>query len=249
LSEELLIINADDWGLTRGTTDAILACMEAGRVTSTSAMVQMTDSARAARLAQRHELPVGLHLNLTEPYTDSAVSPDARERQERLTRFFRGSRLAMWTYNPSVIVDVRACVRDQLEAFRLAYGREPSHIDGHHHVHTSPSVLLSGSFPRGIKLRRTFTFLADEKPWLNRFVRRTLNRMMARRFVGTDYFFHIDTFVRAVQDPEVSLDHHSSIEVLTHPDWEPERRLLMSDMWPRLISPFTLGSYDVLSKP
>jgi predicted glycoside hydrolase/deacetylase ChbG (UPF0249 family) len=247
MSPGLLIIAADDWGLTPEATDAILACMQAGRVSSTSAMVQMTDSARAAKLAQRHGLPVGLHLNLTVPYTAYAVSPDVRNRQERLTRFFRRNRWATWTYNPSVVAEVRACVRDQLEAFRTTYGHEPSHIDGHHHVHTSPNVLLSGSFARGLRLRRTFTFLADEKPWPNRLPRRTLNRVMARRFVGTDYFFHFQTFVRAVQDQLVRFDDSTSVEVLTHPEWESEQRVLMSDVWPRLISPFTVGSYDLLS--
>lgn len=210
-------------------------------------MVQMMDSARAAQLARRHALPVGLHLNLTEPYTASAVAPDVRNRQERLARFFRRNRWATWTYNPSVVAEVRACVRDQLEAFRTDYGREPSHIDGHHHVHTSPNVLCSGSLPQGLKLRRTFTFLADEKPWPNRLPRQTLNRVMARRFVGTDYFFHFHTFVRAVQDQVVRFDGHTSVEVLTHPEWKSEHRVLMSDMWPNLISPFTLGNYDLLS--
>jgi hypothetical protein len=48
----LLIVNADDWGGSEATTDAILATFEAGRITSTSGMVHMPDSDRAAEIAR-----------------------------------------------------------------------------------------------------------------------------------------------------------------------------------------------------
>ena len=242
----LLIVNADDWGAGRMATDSILKCMVAGAVTSTSGMVHMADSLRAADLANQHALPVGLHLNLTAPYAGSAVPRGVRERQAQLVGIFGASRWAMWAYNPQLARKVRVCVRDQLEEFRTIYGREPSHIDGHHHVHTSPTVLLSGAFPADQKLRRTFTFPSGEKPWANRLFRSAVNRAIARRFVGTTYFLHLDSFVRAVRDGALRLDGNASIEVLNHPEFPAERDFLMSDSWLELISRFRLGNYDDL---
>ena len=75
----LLIINADDLGIDVATTDSILRCFWAGRVSSASALVGMSDSARAATLAREANLPIRLHLNLTEPFSDPSVPADIRE--------------------------------------------------------------------------------------------------------------------------------------------------------------------------
>ena len=72
----LLIVNADDWGYDRATTDAIERAFEAGRITSATGMVHMADSARAAELANRLGRAIGLHINLTQPFSD----PDTPER-------------------------------------------------------------------------------------------------------------------------------------------------------------------------
>ncbi len=45
--EGVLIVNADDWGRDRETTDHTLECVVGGAVSSVSAMVFMEDSTRA----------------------------------------------------------------------------------------------------------------------------------------------------------------------------------------------------------
>jgi chitin disaccharide deacetylase len=244
----LLIINADDWGHNPAATDNILACIEFGAVTSTSAMVYMEDSERAAELASRHDLSVGLHLNLTGRYTSSNVADDTRRRHDKLVSFFTTKRLAMWAYDPRIVGEVRACIADQLSEFSQLYGRDPSHINGHHHVHTSLSVLLSGALPSSIPLRRTFTFLPGEKPLANRLYRAMLNAAMSRRFLGTRYFVHLDSFVREARSGGHRFEG-GPVEVLSHPEAEREQRYLMSADWLQLISDFRLGSYDLLRTP
>ena len=69
----MLIVNADDWGRSVAETDAALTCFSQGRVTSVTAMTFMADSERAAGIALRHDIPVGLHLNFTEPLTAPGV--------------------------------------------------------------------------------------------------------------------------------------------------------------------------------
>src|SRR5947209_15703921 len=119
-------------------------------------MVYMQDSQRAAAIARERGLPVGLHLNLTFPFDDPHAPADVRRRQARAVRSFRRLRLHNWVvfpkrrlYYPWLRDRVDACVRDQLDAFRALYGREPTHIDGHHHVHLTPTVLRSPVLPDG----------------------------------------------------------------------------------------------------
>jgi len=74
-----LIINADDWGLDRSTTDRILECANRRVISSASGMVFMEDSERAAGLAREHRIDIGLHLNLTEAFSARNASARLQE--------------------------------------------------------------------------------------------------------------------------------------------------------------------------
>jgi hypothetical protein len=54
-------------------------------------MVWMRDSARAAQLARERDMPVGLHLNFTLPFTDTHAAREVRSLQLELTERFDGS--------------------------------------------------------------------------------------------------------------------------------------------------------------
>ena len=159
----LVIINADDLGLDVATTDAILDCFRAGRITSASAMVWMSDSQRAASLAEECEIPLGLHLNLTQPFTDPAVPPEVRERQARLAEHFGRQPLAYWVAEPRLQSTIDRCIEDQVREFTRLYGQPPRHLDGHRHVHTCLNVLLSRSFGVTTSTRSTFTFTPPKR--------------------------------------------------------------------------------------
>ncbi|HEY2536303.1 MAG TPA: ChbG/HpnK family deacetylase, partial [Solirubrobacteraceae bacterium] len=96
----LLIVNADDWGGFREGTDAIEACFEIGAISSTTAMVHMADSRRAAELALERARPTGLHLNLTQPFDAAAVPAPVCERQLRACTHFRALARRRWTLSP-----------------------------------------------------------------------------------------------------------------------------------------------------
>src|SRR5271157_4739744 len=72
----LLIINADDWGRDRETTERTFECILRGAVSSVSAMVFMGDSERAAAIAKENAIHAGLHLNFTTPFS----APDCPTR-------------------------------------------------------------------------------------------------------------------------------------------------------------------------
>jgi predicted glycoside hydrolase/deacetylase ChbG (UPF0249 family) len=243
----LLIVNADDWGGNALATDAIADCFAGNRVTSATAMVYMADSERAAAIARARELPIGLHLNLTLPFDGSDVPTGVRERQATLVKYFRHLSLRRWTYSPWVGGDVRDAIADQLERFRVLYGREPTHLDSHHHVHVSLDVLQR--LPRETKVRtthsRTGSALAPTR------VARSIKRaFIRRRFVAPDYLFSIRSLYPAFGgiglEPALALADSAVVEIMVHPEWSDERRLLMSDAWLTDLAGHRLGSFEAL---
>jgi predicted glycoside hydrolase/deacetylase ChbG (UPF0249 family) len=122
-----LIVNADDWGLTRGVSDGILAAHRHGIVSSTTVLVTAAlDREQVARLRDSG-LGVGLHVNLTlgAPLTRGRSLVDADGR------FVRDARRAAGRVTAA---DVRAEVEAQVERFESAIKRSPTHLDSHHHV-------------------------------------------------------------------------------------------------------------------
>jgi len=89
-----VIVNADDWGRDRETTNRTLDCIRAGSVSSVSAMVFMADSERAAWLARENGIDTGLHLNLTTPFDAAHCPARMIEQQRRIARYLQSSRFA-----------------------------------------------------------------------------------------------------------------------------------------------------------
>src|ERR1043166_2509082 len=147
----MLIVNADDFGRSKGETDAALACYQAGRITSATAMMFMADSERAAELAKGTGLDVGLHLNFTETFS-TGCSPEVAKSQNRIVRYLKRSKYAQLIYNPILRREFRCCYKSQAEEFVRLYGKSPSHVDGHHHMHLCANMLFSKAIPRGTKM-------------------------------------------------------------------------------------------------
>src|SRR4029077_15738727 len=144
----MLIVNADDWGRSATETEAALNCYKERRITSVSAMVFMEDSERAADLAKEHELDVGLHLNFTEPFTGSDRSNNAlAEHHGKTIRYLMGNKYAQLVYNPLLRGAFGYSYEAQAREFVRLFGKPPSHIDGHHHMHLCANVLLSDIIP------------------------------------------------------------------------------------------------------
>src|SRR3954468_2789696 len=111
----MLIVNADDWGRSQAETDATLACFQEGRISSTTAMVFMGDSERAAELARKAGIDVGLHFNLSEPFTVSDVPESARAEQARISRFLKFCKYSQVIYNPFLRRQFRRAYRVQVD--------------------------------------------------------------------------------------------------------------------------------------
>ena len=119
MEQRLLIVNADDFGLSEGVNSGIIAAHERGIVTSASLMVRAEAAEAAAAYGRSHpQLDVGIHLDLGEwAYADGEWRP----------------------LYEVVALDDAAAVRNeidrQIHEFRRLVGRDPTHIDSHQHVH------------------------------------------------------------------------------------------------------------------
>ena len=146
-----LAVCVDDFGLAEGMNQAVLALARLGRISATSCMVGaplFQAGAPALREVDPAALDVGLHLDLSEfPFQGGLRQP-----------------LRNWVLRSHLHLLPRAALRReiemQLDAFELALGRPPSHVDGHEHVHQLPGVrqelvaALEARYPMG------------NRPWL-----------------------------------------------------------------------------------
>lgn len=227
-TEGLLIVNADDWGRDRQTTDRTLDCIVHGSVSAVSAMVFMEDSERAAALALERGIDAGLHLNFTAPLTAKSCPLAVVRQQEAIARYLRRHRLAQLVFNPALVRPFRAVVAAQIDEFRRLYGKDPARLDGHHHMHLSANVLLQGLLPSGTIVRRNFTFQSSEKGIVNRTYRAYVDRVLVRRHRLVDFLFNLAPLTPSSRIQRIlSLARQHVIELETHPVLPDEFRFLM----------------------
>jgi predicted glycoside hydrolase/deacetylase ChbG (UPF0249 family) len=254
-SRGLLVVNADDWGGFCEGTDAIESCFAIGAISSTTAMVHMADSHRAAELAREHERPTGLHLNLTQPYDAPAVPAPVRERQLRLCAHFATLARRRWTLSPDPRVHrlIADGIRDQLEEFRERYEREPTHVDSHHHVHVCPDVFLSRALARGTRVRQALSFAPGTgRRGVKGLARGAKQRLLARRFLTTERFWCAgelsdgDGAVPIAQAAAYAVTH--AIEIMVHPSFASDITVLRSEAWLSVLHDAPLASYTALRR-
>ena len=225
----MLIINADDWGRSRAETEYALTCHALGTVTSVSAMVFMKDSERAAELANKENVDVGLHVNFTDAFT--APAPQRLcECQGRIARFLKRSKYALLFYHPLLRSAFRYVYEAQADEFQRIYGRPPTRIDGHQHMHLCSNMLFGRIIPCGQRVRRTFSFRHGEKGALNLAYRAFVQRWMAGQYATTEFFFALSQCLQGDRLNQVMLLAKSAnVELMTHPAQPDEYALLTSE--------------------
>ena len=148
-----LIINADDCGMSKNVDSHIKQAIEKGKITSTTIMANMSDFEGAIQLYKdcHKDISFGWHMNLTEgqpllysqPLLDCGFYKEDGGNLEMNGKAF-WKKLAKPHIKNEVIRELNA----QYEKIR-DYGIEISHVDSHHHFHTSPFMLFV--FPHFIK--------------------------------------------------------------------------------------------------
>ena len=226
-SSGCLVINADDWGRDDQTTNRILECFQRRMLSSASGMVFMEDSERAANIAREQGLDVGLHLNLSAPFSAPAVPTRLATHHQEVREFLCANRVARLLYHPGLANSFEYAVARQLDEFSRLYGRMPDRIDGHHHMHLSANVLLQGLLPRGMIVRRHFSYEPREKMFRNSVLRLFSCALLRRQYRVTDFFFSLPPFTPPVRIQRIfNLAQSFVVEVETHPINPEEYRFL-----------------------
>jgi predicted glycoside hydrolase/deacetylase ChbG (UPF0249 family) len=193
----LLIINADDFGLARGVNEGVVEAHTDGILTSASLMVLTPGASEAAALAAAHtELSVGLHF-------DEDGSADLDEPAQAARSF-----------------------QAQLDRFRELVGRDPTHIDSHHHVHAQHERMATFKSlvePLDIPLRNAGQvayiggFWAQWEPGVTNldYVRRPFLRHLVDTEVGEGFTEIACHPARVTEDLSSSYLHEREVELRT----------------------------------
>lgn len=225
-----LVVNADDYGLTPGTSRAIVRAHLDGVVTSTSVLTLAPAFTRTtAWLDDAPGLGVGLHLAAVgedPPLLTASEVPSLVDRTGRLalSSLKMVPRLATGRIDPA---DLEREFTAQYEAF-MSTGRAPTHLDTHHNLHLWPMV---GDVVT--RLATTWSVPAVRVPWsrarspIGAGVRHLGKRLRRRADEAglwhPDVYYGIDEGGRLDTDALLALldrlpqDPATTIEVAVHP--------------------------------
>jgi predicted glycoside hydrolase/deacetylase ChbG (UPF0249 family) len=230
-----LIVNADDFGRTRGVSAGILRAHLDGIVTSTTAMMNLPGVVPDLHQARTEapQLGLGVHLNFTvgRPLLPSEWCASlVDEHGHFLTRevlMAQPDRI-----NPD---ELRAELKSQITTFKNAMDRLPDHLDAHQFVHLYPPLFrvyldLAESFK--VPLRIPFPQIAAEldqvPPIISDVPLETARSMLHadRQFLVERDFKTTDRFVGTFFDRLATVEHLLSVleslpegttELMTHP--------------------------------
>lgn len=126
-----VIINADDFGYSRGINYAIVDCHTQGILTSTTIMANMPGFDHAVSLAKENpELGIGVHLTLScgKPLLNTHKTLVNEDGSFKKADYFAYSE----DYDEE---EIKREWTAQIEKV-IASGIKPTHLDSHQHVHT-----------------------------------------------------------------------------------------------------------------
>ena len=208
-SMHTVIINADDFGFSRGINYGIIDSYKYGILTSTTLMANMPGFEHAVSLAGENPgLGVGVHLNLTCGYPllkghRTIVDPDTGRFKNH--RFYE---------TPDFQVDPEEVYREWDAQIRkvLEAGIQPTHLDSHHHTHsygTNREVAIELARKYRLPLRNNFQGIPDDIVKTERFepnfdLAATMPELLAKPYLH-NLLADFETF--------------ASIELMCHPGY------------------------------
>jgi len=205
-----LIVNADDFGMSRGITDGVLLAHRYGFLTSASLMVNMPASNYAvAQTGHAPRLGVGIHLNICQgrPAMPSSEVPTlVNASGEFYPAPAAIRRLWKWQVSPGELeAEFRAQIRWMKDR-----GIHPTHADSHHHLHLYPAAILP--FARALQAEQIRCARASRcSQWPEGHSRGGPHEgSLARRLLVQAYRSCVQaTLLRRFQSPESRISFHS----------------------------------------
>ncbi|WP_037465086.1 chitin disaccharide deacetylase [Shimazuella kribbensis] len=196
-----LIVNADDFGFSRGVNHGIIDAHRFGIVNSTTMMVHTPGTEHAVELAKQYpQLRVGIHLVLTFGKPVNQNVPSLVDEHG----FFKVDK--NYANNSGVILeDVRREWDNQIQKF-LSFGISPAHMDSHHHIHAWPyltPVVRELAQKYNLPVRNAFREKVEDIPLLSD--------------VFLDGFYGENVATEFFTDLHQKAEDKGTLEVMCHP--------------------------------
>lgn len=137
-----LVVTGDDFGYCAQRNQGLVEGFLSGAITTVSLLVNGCAAQQAAELANRHNIPIGLHANLSE---GAPVSPALHHSTlvNHCGLFFGKMGFRHCLERGTICLSqVDMELRAQVRRFIELTGHRPQHMDGHQHVHVLPGVRL-----------------------------------------------------------------------------------------------------------
>lgn len=214
-----LIINADDFGMTKSVNKAVAELAQLGTLTSTTVMVNMPYWSEVTDLLQYPNFGIGLHFNLTQGCSISPVDrvPSLVDENGNFFSFneFRKKSKKGLINKDEVLIELQA-------QFHLLYnviGDRLTHIDSHQGVHkyrpVSDAIFEFGKSVKSIGLRSPKHFFIINKDILYPSLRSIFTFGLKRTLVERYYSFYQDKFLQYFKMPDGELLDKSLKKVIT----------------------------------
>lgn len=214
-----LIINADDFGYSRGVNYGIIDAYRIGVLTSTTMMTNMPGVEHGVELAKENPgLGVGVHLVLT-------CGKPLLENHKTLVDV-NGNFHNLNYYKGAFEIDLDEIYKEwkaQIERF-ISFGLEPTHLDSHHHINSHEKI-----YPVFLELAKEY----------NLPIRNNINKDIISKY---DYIKTTDYFAGEVNNSIIDIDtlrdlfkNHKTVEIMTHPAYLDKHLIVNSSFtYPRV---------------
>ncbi len=237
-----LIINADDFGLSKTVNAAVLLGHKNGILTSTTMMTNMPEAKEAVETAKGlPRLGVGVHLNLFKG------RPLRRDSQTKCIVNENGE----FKYNQKMLAAMslishpfRNAIKAELSAqiqWLIDKGIRPTHLDSHKHIHCFPAIYsIVCELARHFKIN-AIRWCCEPKevgavPWPlsnpdyrkdNAILRKLakINRFQEKAFIKTEAFYgssHLGKIDVSLIKALSLYNRAQTAELMTHPATEDE---------------------------
>lgn len=157
-----LILNGDDFGISRGVNAAMIDCFTHGFMTSCSMMTNMPYAKEAAELMKKYpDLSVGIHFNLT---VGKPITVGLKTLVKEDGTFNKGM------LKDSEQVDIKEIEKElqaQMDRFIALTGQLPTHINSHHGIEMikgAEKIVCEFSRRYNLPVRRFFTLPSGNHP-------------------------------------------------------------------------------------
>lgn len=216
----ITIVNADDFGYSFSVNKAICEAFKRNLISQATIMVNMPAFDEAEEIAKVERLTdkIGLHLNLTEgiPLTEKIKH---NKHFVNSNGTFNSALITTQKFRFFISRNDRLCIREEVDAQIKKYiysGFTSMHIDSHHHIHNSISLIFlikKIAKKNGFKsMRICRNILHNEESTLKIIYKNILNFIINNSFKTVRYFGEYYSYQNYYKGK-------GNVEIMVHPDF------------------------------